>query len=69
MALDRELRKRRFRAALAMAGMTGAMFAEMNGFTPTHLSFVLSGKRTSARVTVMVDRFIKTVARRPEVAA
>jgi transcriptional regulator with XRE-family HTH domain len=59
MPPDPELRKRRFRAALAMAGLTAAEFAESVEVTPTHLSFVLSGKRNSARVAEAIDQFIK----------
>lgn len=68
MAPSPESRKRRFRSALALADMTAAEFAEINGVTPAHLSFVLSGKRTSARILEAIDRFIATVSKR-EVAA
>jgi transcriptional regulator with XRE-family HTH domain len=51
-------RRKRFRAALALAGMTQQSFAEQAGITPDHLSLVLAGKRASVRLMERVDEFI-----------
>lgn len=69
MPIVPELRKRKFRAALALKGLTAAEFAAMNGFTAQHLSYVLSGKRTSAPVLELVDRFIGAVKHSGQSAA
>jgi len=69
MAADTVSRKRRFRSALALAGLTAAEFAGMQGVTPQHVSYVLSGKRTSAVVSDAIDRFIEMVTRKHGVAA
>jgi gp16 family phage-associated protein len=50
-------RKARFRAALALAGLTMEQWAEQNGITPSHLSHVLSGNRDSLTLIEKVDAF------------
>lgn len=66
--MNTDLRKRRFRAALALSGMTARDFAGLHAWTDQHLSLVLSGKRTSAPVVKAVERFIATVQRKHEAA-
>ena len=52
-------RKARFRAALALAGLTAEQWAEQNDVTPSHLSHVLTGKRESRSLTDKIDAFTK----------
>lgn len=51
-------RKQLFRAALAIAGMTGKRWADEHGVTRVHLWYVLEGDRESASLTEAVDAFI-----------
>lgn len=51
-------RKRLFRAALALAGLTETQWAEKQGISQPHLSLVLNGKRESKVLTDKVDAFI-----------
>lgn len=50
-------RKARFRAALALTGLTAAEWAVRNGITAGHLSQVLAGKRESRSLEEKVDAF------------
>lgn len=50
-------RKARFRAALALTGLTAEQWATDNGVTPSHLSQVLAGKRESRVLVEKVDEF------------
>lgn len=50
-------RRKRFRAALALAGMDAQDFAEMVAVTPAHVSMVLSGKRESEVLCAKIDAF------------
>jgi len=52
-------RKARFRAALALAGLTAKQWAEQQDITPSHLSQVLSGKHESRTLIEKVDAFTK----------
>lgn len=58
IARQRKVRKQRFTAALALAGMTQAAFAKDTGVNPGHLSKVLNGERDSDRLTEKVELFI-----------
>jgi hypothetical protein len=51
-------RRKAFRAALALAGTTARAFADQQGVTPEHLSYVLNGQRESRRLMDEVDAFI-----------
>lgn len=55
-------RRKRFRAALALAGMTQETFADRKDVdvSPEHLSLVLHGKRESQPLLAKVDAFIAT---------
>jgi len=56
---QRDDKKRKaFRAALALAGLTQTRWAEQRGVTPEHVSLVLSGKRESNRLMQEVNAFI-----------
>jgi hypothetical protein len=50
-------RKSRFRAALALAGLTATEWAEANDVTQAHLSQVLDGKRESRSLMEKVEAF------------
>lgn len=52
-------RKARFRAALALAGITAEEWAEQHGVTPGHLSRVLTGKRDSKGLLDKIDQFTR----------
>lgn len=56
-------RKARFKAALALAGMTQTEWAAQNGITPDHLSMVISEKqlRESRVLEEKIDKFITHV--------
>lgn len=54
----KSLRRKQFRAALALAGKTQSDFAATLGITPAHLSLVVRGERESQRVATAVDGFI-----------
>jgi transcriptional regulator with XRE-family HTH domain len=58
MAKNASSRKNRFKAALLLAGMTAADFAELHGITSGHLSQVLTG-RESRTLTEKIDAFTK----------
>lgn len=51
-------RKARFKAALAVAGLTAKEFAAENGVTRTHLNCVLLGDRVSAPLNQKIDELI-----------
>lgn len=50
-------RKARFRAALAMAGLTASAWADREGITESYLSMILSGQRTNADVEGRIVEF------------
>lgn len=54
---EQKERRKRFRAALALAGIDAQDFAVQADVTPAHLSQVLHGKRESQTLTEKVDRF------------
>ncbi|AHG92102.1 hypothetical protein J421_4635 (plasmid) [Gemmatirosa kalamazoonensis] len=51
-------RKRRFEAALKLAGETMESWAQKQGISYGHLYFVLSGQRESARLSRLIEAFI-----------
>lgn len=55
---EQKERRKRFRAALALAGKDAQDFAEEADVTASHLSLVLHGKRESAILLQKVDAFI-----------
>jgi hypothetical protein len=50
--------RKRFRAALGLAGITQGGWAIANGVTSGHVSQVLSGIRASAKLTNKIETFI-----------
>lgn len=58
VAKQRRQRKQRFQAALALAGMTQADFADKHEVDPGHLSKVLGGERQSKKLSAKVEAFI-----------
>ena len=52
-------RRKRFRAALALAGMSLTKWAELEGVTRQHLNEVLNGKRVSAPLNEKIEAFTK----------
>lgn len=52
-------RKRQFRAALALAGMTAQQFAAEHQVSHGHLCAVARGDRDSEPLEQEIDRFIK----------
>lgn len=52
-------RKARFRAALALAGLTQKEWAEREGVTASHLSRVLAGERDSGTLNNKIDAFTR----------
>lgn len=58
LAMTDPTRKQRFRAALALAGLTQEQFAEQQGVTAHHFSQYMTGKRESGRLDELVDEFI-----------
>jgi len=52
-------RKARFKAALALSGLTAAEWAAEHDLTAMHLSLVLHGKRESVALTSKIDAFIR----------
>ena len=52
-------RKSQFRAALALAEMTAAQWAEKNDITPGHLSQVLCGKKESRALLEKIEAFTR----------
>lgn len=61
IAPDVEIRRRRFRAALALTDTSVAAFAAQIGVTYNHLYGVLRGQRTSKRIEDAVDQYISAV--------
>jgi transcriptional regulator with XRE-family HTH domain len=63
-------RKQRFRAALALAGLTAAEWAEKEVVSKEHLSRVLNGKQAGSMVLLAkIDEFTnKQLARRMAMA-
>lgn len=59
MTRQKESRKARFRAALALAGLTQESWAEREGVTPGHLSQVLAGKRESRTLMEKIEGFTR----------
>lgn len=59
MAKEKTSRKQLFKAALALAGMTAAQWADAEGITASYLSAVLAGRMTSQRLTDKIDAFIE----------
>ncbi len=57
MAKHRNPRKARFRAALALAGLTAEQWADQQGITAGHLSMVLTGKRESRALMEKIEQF------------
>jgi hypothetical protein len=51
-------RKQLFRAALAIAGLTAAQWADRESITPEHLSRVLNSRRESGTLIEKIDAFI-----------
>lgn len=58
MPRTRAARKKLFRAALGIAGLTQQQWAEKQGVTDGHLSNLLAGRRESITLTDKVDAFI-----------
>jgi transcriptional regulator with XRE-family HTH domain len=54
-------RRRRLRAALAMAGGTVAEFAAELGVSHSHLNYVLRGLRASPRIEAAIEKRIRAV--------
>lgn len=50
-------RKRLFRAALAIAGMTAEQWGQKEGVTSGHLSMILAGKRTNEDIEARIEAF------------
>lgn len=57
-------RKKRFRIALAVAGLTATAWAEQNQVDPTYLSRFLGGKTTSAPLGEKIELFIARQTRK-----
>lgn len=57
MARIKNLRKARFRAALAFAEMTQDAWARQEGIAPSMLSLLLDGKRESSEILAKVEAF------------
>jgi hypothetical protein len=58
MTNSNTLRKRQFKAALAIADVTLKEWAASENVTPMHLNEVLLGNRTSERLNTAIDAFI-----------
>ena len=52
-------RKARFRAALALAGITAKEWCELEGYSENHIYLFLAGRRDSAVLTGKMDAFIE----------
>lgn len=61
MQRTKDSRKARFRAALALAGLTQEQWADREGITASHLSRVLAGERDSGRLMEKVSAFTEKV--------
>jgi len=57
-----EEQTRRFKAALAMAGLTMAEFGALHGVSKQHVSEVSRGRDVSAKVSAAIDRLIAEYA-------
>ena len=55
-----ERRRTRFLKALATQGMTASGWAQQNGISKAHLSYVLRGERDSVRLNKKIDEYIRT---------
>lgn len=52
-------RRKQFRAALALSGLTAAEWARSEGeVSPEHLSYVLNGRRVSGALNERIDAFV-----------
>lgn len=59
MPTQKEIRNRQFRAALALAGMTGEQFAKKQGVSWGHLWQVARGDRESKPLEAEIEKFIQ----------
>lgn len=59
MPTPTDTRKRQFRAALALAGMTSEQFAKKLGVSNGHLCAVARGDRESPPMEAEIDKLIK----------
>lgn len=57
-------RKRKFKAALALAGLTAQQWAEKEGVTRQHLNSTLNDESESKPLTEKIDAFIVEVGER-----
>lgn len=57
MPTHKASRKQLFRAALSLSGLSAAQWAEREGITPEHLSYVLNDRRESRTLTEKIDQF------------
>lgn len=57
-------RKRKFKAALALAGITAQQWAEKEGITRQHLNSTLNNESESKPLTEKIDAFIADVEAR-----
>lgn len=66
MARVKNVRKARFRAALALTGLTQDAWAGLEGIPASTLSLILDGKRENpdvlAKVEAFTERHLKSVA-------
>lgn len=65
MSKAKTSRKKLFRAALAIAGMTAEQWGAQEGVTAGHLSMILSGVRHNDRIEARIDAFTKQQLRKP----
>ena len=61
-------RKRKFKAALALAGLTAQQWAEKERITRQHLNATLNNESESKPLTEKIDGFIADVERKVLVA-
>ncbi len=52
-------KRKKFKAALALAGITREEFARRHGVTPTMIFYVLRDHRHSKRISKAIDHFIE----------
>lgn len=52
-------RKARFRAALALAGITAKEWCQQQGYSENHMYLFLAGRRDSLTLTQKMDAFIE----------
>lgn len=59
-------RKARFRAALALAGLTASAWADREEITESYLSMILSGQRTNEgverKIATFTEKHLRNVA-------